>query len=163
MTYLYHCRYKKSNRRIVVAKIYWIGKATALKSKEWYDGQIQAAINGHSVDAEGEMISSRSYDEMLPHRASWLKQSLSCNLAPNYKQATVNVMVVGNVVGELVKYIKKEFASDITYTTMCIGHSLGAHVCGFIGKSSGMVRIVFQLQVLVSDMPNLRFLYLDIS
>ena len=60
----------------------------------------------------------------------------------SYKQAALNVMVVGNVVGELVKFTKNEFASDIDYTTFCIGLSLGGHTCGFIGKSSRMVTLM---------------------
>ena len=60
-------------------------------------------------------------------------------MTTSYKQAALNAMVVGNIVGELDKHIRNGLAKDETYTTFCIGLSLGAHVCGFIGKSSKMV------------------------
>ena len=72
---------------------------------------------------------------------------LAC-MQTDYKQAALNVMVVGNVVGELVKYVKNDFAPDLSYTTFCIGLSLGAHTCGFVGKSSKMVIDYFTMTIL---------------
>ena len=103
--------------------------ANAVYSQQWYEDQIQQAINGNS--------NGKSSEE-LPHRQNWVSRTKAC-LTSSYKQAATNTPVVGNVIGELVKYIKSDFAESISYTTYCIGVSLGAHNCGFIGKSSNLV------------------------
>ena len=109
--------------------IYWEEMANAVYSQQWYEDQIQQAINGNS--------NGKSSEE-LPHRQNWVSRTKAC-LTSSYKQAATNTPVVGNVIGELVKYIKSDFAESISYTTYCIGVSLGAHNCGFIGKSSNLV------------------------
>jgi hypothetical protein len=108
--------------------IYWEEMANNVNSQQWYEDQIQLAINGY------HKVGSRS----LPHGQNWASRTTACLLS-SYKQAATNVPVVGNIVGELVKYIRSDFAESGSYTTFCIGFSLGAHNCGFIGKSSNMV------------------------
>ena len=118
--------------------IYWEEMANNVNEQEWYEEQIEVAINGELNT--GRDLLSRSIDENLPNRQSSASRTLAC-MTGSYKQAALNVMVVGNVVGELVKHIKNEIAPDMPYTTICIGFSLGAHACGFIGKSSKLVLI----------------------
>ena len=43
-------------------------------------------------------------------------------------------MVVGNALGKLTESLYSFAANDVL-KTFCIGHSLGAHVCGFAGKT----------------------------
>ena len=128
-------RYMQPNRRVVVAMIYWEQMASTLNDQEWHDEQIELAI-GDGFPSDRNDISKSN--EALPNRQSWALRTLVC-MQTDYKQAALNVMVVGNVVGELVKYVKNDFAPDLSYTTFCIGLSLGAHTCGFVGKSSKMV------------------------
>ena len=125
-------RFKTSTRRIVVALLYWVEEANAQHNKDWYDAQIQDAINGFSRQRSFKSSSP------LPHRQSWPLRTKAC-MTTSYKQAALNALVVGNIVGELDKHIRNGLAKDEIYTTFCIGLSLGAHVCGFIGKSSKMV------------------------
>lgn len=43
-------------------------------------------------------------------------------------------MVIGHVIGKLSEYLY-ESATNGVLKTFCIGHSAGAHVCGFAGKT----------------------------
>ena len=52
---------------------------------------------------------------------------------PNYVRAAVNTRLVGKQVALLIKAINLEFG-DINNSTHLVGFSLGAHVCGFVGK-----------------------------
>ena len=116
--------------------IYWEEMANNVHEQEWYEMQIKLAINGGELSIRNEVTSD---NDELPNRQSAAMRTTAC-LTSSYKQAALNAMVVGNVVGELVKHVKKEHASDTEYETICIGLSLGAHNCGFIGKSSKMVK-----------------------
>ncbi|CAG7726369.1 unnamed protein product, partial [Allacma fusca] len=52
---------------------------------------------------------------------------------PLYTQATANTRLVGLEIANYVQFLQREFqvkASDVH----CIGHSLGAHVCGYAGE-----------------------------
>ena len=119
--------------------IYWEEMSNNVNRQEWYEEQIELAINGGLTNSKHKI--SRSIDnESLPNRQSPASRILAC-MNRSYKQAALNTMAVGNVIGELVKHIKNGVAQDIPYTTFCIGLSLGAHTCGFIGKSSKMVFI----------------------
>ena len=105
--------------------IYWEEMANNVYEQEWYEMQIKLAINGGELSIRNEVTSD---NDELPHRQSGAMRTTAC-LTSSYKQASLNAMVVGNVVGELVKYIKSEHASDTEYTTICIGLSMGAHTC----------------------------------
>ena len=115
--------YRNENRRIVVALIYWGDMANNKFEHAWYQEQIKTGRTKRSA---------------LKHRQSAPWWKTAC-LTQTYKQASLNAMAVGNTLGELVKHIEGNFANGRTYKSYCIGLSLGAHVCGFIGKSSGMV------------------------
>ncbi len=43
--------------------------------------------------------------------------------------------VVGHLLATLINEIKAKASGINTIKTFCVGHSLGAHVCGFAGKS----------------------------
>ena len=116
--------YRTDRRRIVVALIYWVDMANNKFEHAWYQDQIQ----------EG-----RTKRSALKNRQSSVARKMAC-YTKTYKQASLNSMAVGNTLGELVKHIKVNFANGRRYESYCIGLSLGAHLCGFIGKSSGMVR-----------------------
>ena len=125
----------------MVALIYWGEMANAQYEQEWYDNhildfiQLQSYMAAHNISSHHAAL--RSLDD-LPNSQSWGARTIAC-MTGSYKQASLNAMVVGNVVGELVKHIRNDIAKEHSYTTFCIGHSLGAHVCGFIGNSSNMV------------------------
>ncbi|RNA40557.1 pancreatic lipase-related 2-like [Brachionus plicatilis] len=55
---------------------------------------------------------------------------------PNYFTAVENVEIAGNKVGSFIKEAKIDPSK-----VHCIGHSLGAHVCGFAGKEIKVKRI----------------------
>ena len=52
-----------------------------------------------------------------------------------------SVLVVGTLVGKLTKEILKR-SSPKPVQTYCVSYSLGAHVCGFIGKESKLTGII---------------------
>ena len=130
--------------------IYWIEMAMKEHEKEWYDEQIQNEIMGNTYSGRSfadinirQSESASVDDDVLPNRANSVERTAAC-LSTTYKQATVNVLVVGKIIGELDKYIRNEmwhpqWPEVENYTTFCIGLSLGAHTCGFIGKSYNMV------------------------
>ena len=115
--------YRNENRRIVVALIYWVDMANNKFEHEWYQDQIKKGRTKRSA---------------LKNRQSSPARKMAC-YTKTYKQASLNTMAVGNTLGELVKHIEGNFANGRKYESYCIGLSLGAHLCGFIGKSSGMV------------------------
>ena len=132
-----YLRFQKPDRRVVVAMIYWEQMANNVYSQEWYQDQIELAIQGELNT--GNYTESRSSKE-LPNSQSGLTHALSC-MTSSYKQAALNDYIVGNVVGEFVKQFKHDFSSETNFTTYCIGLSLGGHLCGFIGKTSKVVSI----------------------
>ena len=70
----------------------------------------------------------------------------------NYNHAAISVWPVGNVVA----YVNNELYLNGIETrtrTYCIGHSLGAHVCGFFGKRATSVRPTFTIQKIIGIDP----------
>ena len=59
----------------------------------------------------------------------------SVSFIPNYGVASVNTWPIGNIVAYINEKISKT-SSGSTFRTVCIGNSLGAHLCGFFGKMS---------------------------
>ena len=57
-----------------------------------------------------------------------------------YLEAASNTMVVGHLLGVLTQDISNLGISNLK--TMCVGHSLGGHVCGFTGKTKQLDAIV---------------------
>ena len=58
-----------------------------------------------------------------------------------YLSAASNTMVVGHLLGLLTQDIMYRLEPSKT-KTICIGHSLGSHVCGFTGKTMTLDAIV---------------------
>ena len=57
-----------------------------------------------------------------------------------YLEAASNTMVVGHLLGLLTEDVVNLGISNLT--TMCVGYSLGGHVCGFTGKTKQLDAIV---------------------
>ena len=57
-----------------------------------------------------------------------------------YLAAASNTMIVGHAVGKLTEYLLQTAGENVR--SFCIGHSLGAHVCGFIGKTKQLDGII---------------------
>ena len=57
-----------------------------------------------------------------------------------YSSAASNTMIVGNALGKLTESIYE--TSNQNVKTFCVGHSLGAHVCGFTGKTKQLDGII---------------------
>ena len=55
----------------------------------------------------------------------------------NYEQVSPKTKVVGQELADLIK----KLGLDSSKNVYCIGHSLGAHVCGFCGKINKLKRI----------------------
>lgn len=52
---------------------------------------------------------------------------------PPYTQAVANIRLIGVMVAHLIKDIAKFTRRKNLDDVHCIGHSLGAHLCGYIG------------------------------
>lgn len=51
----------------------------------------------------------------------------------DYAKAAQNTRVVGDVTADLIDYLSDKHGNKNSKVT-CIGHSLGSHVCGYVGK-----------------------------
>ena len=118
-----------TDQRKVIAKI-------LSESKEIYGSKDHPDVD--ELHKRVTNIDDKKREEMLSHRQIWTHRLMAC-MTRSYKQAALNTMVVGSVIGELVKHIDNKIDNQWSHTTLCIGLSLGAHTCGFIGKSSNMV------------------------
>ena len=79
-------------------------------------------------------------DDLLPSERGFLVPGC---FVPGYFTPAVNTMVIGRHLGLLNRLIGYRIAeqADLTnpggqYRTFCVGHSLGSHVCGFMGKAT---------------------------
>lgn len=62
--------------------------------------------------------------------------SKGANVGPlnlDYPDAAQNSRVVGDMTGQMINWLLEEYSYS-TSNVMCIGHSLGAHICGYAGK-----------------------------
>jgi pimeloyl-ACP methyl ester carboxylesterase len=85
---------------------------------------------------------------MLPHTIETLSSSdrgflfdvcavSGIGLGSTYGYAAANTWPVGRHLGLLNELIKNlQGNTAVTTRTLCVGHSLGAHVCGFMGKTT---------------------------
>ena len=53
-----------------------------------------------------------------------------------YSSAASSTMVIGHALGKLTQLLKTSNEDNTIKKSFCIGHSLGAHVCGFAGKTT---------------------------
>ena len=89
---------------------------------------------------------------MLPHTIETLSSSDRgfpvnvCTVggpAIIYGRAAANTWPVGRHLGLLNNKINEiRGTRTVTTRTLCLGHSLGAHVCGFMGKTTSVDRII---------------------
>jgi pancreatic lipase-related protein 1 len=63
----------------------------------------------------------------------------------NYFQAASNTRTVGAYTGLVFDNLNNNGGSDTL--TWCMGHSLGAHVCGYTGMSTTLQRCTGQLTI----------------
>ena len=57
------------------------------------------------------------------------------NFFTNYGESAINTIVIGRYMALLSHQIRLNQLSISSSRTICVGHSLGAHVCGFFGKT----------------------------
>lgn len=53
--------------------------------------------------------------------------------SPPYTQAVANIRLAGTVTAHLIENISPAKRNGILEGVHCIGHSLGAHLCGYAG------------------------------
>jgi len=62
------------------------------------------------------------------------------SIQPDYQQAASNTRAVGALIGIIIDILVEEKGADRS-SCHCVGHSLGAHVCGHAGKYTNFGRI----------------------
>lgn len=72
-----------------------------------------------------ELLVNGDYNVII---LDWLTGS-----GPPYSQATANTRLIGVMGGHLLAFLRAHANLDL-YKVHCIGHSLGAHVCGYLGS-----------------------------
>ena len=122
-----------------------------------------AGLKKELLDSKVEVLSENL---QLPHtddslltseRGGFLFEGCSRILPQNYQTPAVNTMVVGRHLGLLNQIIgdrisqKNQFIQDAQYSTFCVGHSLGAHVCGFMGKTTNTYQIPSLTRIIAMD------------
>ena len=60
------------------------------------------------------------------------------SIAPLYNNASSNIRVVAKELSLITKIIRETFfqGTESRLHVHCIGHSLGAHLCGYYGRKS---------------------------
>ena len=76
-----------------------------------------------------------------------LKKRLTCeveSLGKEYQMSASNTIIIGKYLDTLAKTLIRNSPNQIqeNIKTYCIGHSLGAQVCGFFGKNFQKKRIL---------------------
>eukprot|EP00095_Tigriopus_kingsejongensis_P009684 maker-scaffold84_size396325-snap-gene-1.19 protein:Tk09684 transcript:maker-scaffold84_size396325-snap-gene-1.19-mRNA-1 annotation:"hypothetical protein DAPPUDRAFT_51580" len=74
---------------------------------------------------KAELLINGDYNVII---MDWLTGS-----GPPYSQATANTRLIGVMGGQLLDFLKKKAKMNLL-KAHCIGHSLGAHVCGYVGS-----------------------------
>ena len=113
--------YSKDNvRRIIVGIVDWkfgsIGGTYSLWNNNFRSGHrsnLMCSNVGYIIDK-------------LPHGRS------------NYLKAAPTTMLIGYLLRQLHEILMTELPDHINSKTFCIGHSLGAHICGYMGKTSSL-------------------------
>lgn len=59
---------------------------------------------------------------------------------PPYTQAVANIRLVGAITAYLLSDIARYTGEQKLNRVHCIGHSLGAHMCGYVGYTLQTVR-----------------------
>ena len=68
----------------------------------------------------------------------------------NFNHAAISTWPIGNVVA----YVNNElYINGLETRTYCIGHSFGAHICGFFGKRATSLRSSFVIQKIIGIDP----------
>ena len=88
--------------------------------------------------SENSQLPHTDDDDLLPSERG--ANVDGCQIAYLYRTPAVNSMVVGRHIGLLNRIIVERITQlnnpVAPYSTFCVGHSLGAHVCGFMGKTT---------------------------
>ena len=86
--------------------------------------------NGWQVKMKNEFLNNNyDYNIIL---IDWSKGANVGTFNLDYPKAAQNTRVVGDVTGQLIDYLSTQ--GNKNSHVHCIGHSLGAHICGYAGK-----------------------------
>jgi len=125
------CQADLSNLNKVVFLVH--GFSLGQESTDEYESMKKATIKAEGTGAiivDWHQGSSVDLTSLKGSTASTIFSEL-INLGP-YHQAAANTRYVGAALAIVTENIRK---IKTPMTTHCIGHSLGAHVCGFLGKT----------------------------
>ncbi|CAF0802103.1 unnamed protein product [Brachionus calyciflorus] len=86
-------------------------------------------LDGKIVNIKNSLLDHNDYNVVL---IDWKEGAVG----PNYFEAVKNVEITARKVGEFLRDSKIDLSK-----VHCIGHSLGAHTCGFVGKFNKIRRI----------------------
>ena len=121
-------------------------KNSTLQRYAWENGDtVVVGIVSWEIGANMKPQQHEIEGQNLPQMGGKYKSLICCHprslpwkpliLPLNYGVASANTWAVGNILAYVNRKISLAFTTK-SYTTSCIGHSLGAQVCGFFGKMS---------------------------
>ena len=121
-------------------------KNSTLQRYAWENGDtVVVGIVSWEIGANMKPQQQEIEGQNMPQMGEKYKSLICCHprslpwkpliLPLNYGVASANTWAVGNILAYVNRKISLAFTTK-SYTTSCIGHSLGAQVCGFFGKMS---------------------------
>lgn len=127
-----------ATRNVLVGVVDWRRGADRLNLNNFFDENDygkKRSVPRITDNTTNEEVGQEMRDGLLLERGSgcFLSEVFD-KIYENYYKSAADTPIVGRFLGLLTKQIKED---NTHIKTFCIGHSLGAHVCGFSGKTLG--------------------------
>ncbi|GJQ71315.1 hypothetical protein Trydic_g11051 [Trypoxylus dichotomus] len=100
--------------------------------------------HGFTEDGSKEWIQKMKDELLIKENCNIIIVDWGTASSPPYTQAVANIRLAGTVTAHLIENISPFKSNGILEKVHCIGHSLGAHLCGYVGYT---LQIYFNLKL----------------